>query len=93
MSATEPGAVPLPDDPTAEMTVISIPGVPHEHVVGSTLRPPRPITIGRRRSDRWMARLIIGVLTLMIVFVLATSWQQTQLNTRLDNTAMCRRTP
>lgn len=49
------------------------------NVVGATLRPGRPITVGRRKSDRWMARLIILSLGAFLAFTLYVAYQVAQM--------------
>lgn len=49
--------------------VVEIPASDDE-VVGGVLRPPRPLTVGRRKSDRWMARAMAVAFALLIGFVI-----------------------
>jgi hypothetical protein len=65
--------------PTEEVAIVQLPGVRPDQVVGGALRPGRAITVGRRRSDRWLARSIVTMLAFGIAFVLYTSYQLTQI--------------
>lgn len=44
-------------------------------VVGSVVRPPRPITHGPRTSDRWLAWSIVGTLGLLSGFAVYVGWR------------------
>jgi hypothetical protein len=72
--------MPLPA--TEEVAIVQLPGVKPEQVVGGVLRPGRPITVGRRRSDRWLARSIITLLVVSLLYVLYSGYLMTQLSTR-----------
>lgn len=67
---------------TEEVAIITVPGVKPSQVVGGSLRPGRPITVGRRRSDRWLARSIVVLLGASLFFVLYTGFLLTQLANR-----------
>lgn len=43
--------------------------------VGATLRPPRPLTVGRRRSDRWVATCLAVFLMTASLFVLVQTFR------------------
>jgi hypothetical protein len=47
-----------------------------DRFVGGIERPPRLLTIGRRRADRWFYRAGIALMALMAAFILYTSAQQ-----------------
>lgn len=88
-----PSAVGPPDSPlddTTEMTVVAVP-LPPGSAAGAILRPPRPITVGRRKTDRWLARLGIAALFCALLFVVYTSYQVGAFNDRLDRISNCRR--
>lgn len=55
--------------PDMKRVVVEIPASDDE-VVGGVLRPPRPLTVGRRKSDRWMARAMAVAFALLIGFVI-----------------------
>lgn len=54
--------------PEQKRVVVEIPA-DDDAVVGGVLRPPRPLTVGRRKSDRWMARAMAAAFALLIGFV------------------------
>lgn len=62
---------PVPDAPEGQRH-----GQDDGAFVGGVLRPPRPVTLGRRRSDRLLAYSAVILMASMLVFILYTSWQQ-----------------
>lgn len=59
---TEPDA-----DPTE--VILTVPLDPQSNI-GGIARPPRPATVGRRRSDRWLAWSVVVLLALQGLFVI-----------------------
>jgi len=60
--------------------------------VGAVARPPRPLTMGRRRSDRMVAYALAVFLVLASMFVLLQAFRTQQLVQLLDErttTAVC----
>lgn len=55
--------------PEQKRVVLEIPANDSD-VVGGVIRPPRPLTVGRRKSDRWMARAMAASFALLIGFVI-----------------------
>jgi hypothetical protein len=62
--------VPDRDAPEPKVVVVELPAANDTDIVGGILRPPRPLTVGRRKSDRWMARAMAAAFTLLIGFVI-----------------------
>jgi hypothetical protein len=66
---------------TQRYALIRVPIDSSSEVVGTFLRPDRPITVGKRGSDRWMAYSVAGVLALFAIGEVITSiilWSLTQ---------------
>lgn len=61
-----------PTDPTE--VIVTVPLDPTA-TVGGIARPPRPVTVGRRRSDRWLAWTIVALLLVQGAFVVYVSWR------------------
>jgi hypothetical protein len=49
------------------------------------IRPPRAITLGRRKSDRWLAYTCVFLMVAMALFIVYTSWQQNLNNSRAEH--------
>lgn len=49
---------------------------PKDTYVGGIARPPRVITVGRRRADRWLYRAALALIIMMALFIVYTSLQQ-----------------
>lgn len=84
MTYTDPrdptGQTPLPA--TEEVAIVQLPGVKPDQVVGGTLRPGRPITVGRRRSDRYLAWSIVTLLVVCVGYVIYSGYLVTMLSTK-----------
>jgi hypothetical protein len=64
----------MADKDTPKRVVIELPKDANG-VVGGTPRPPRPVTIGRRRTDRWMAHAALITFALLVIFVVYVTWR------------------
>lgn len=62
---------------------------PHA-VVGATLRPPRALTAGRRRSDRWLVWAIVAAIAAFCLFALFVAWEVAQLRDVMETARLCR---
>lgn len=69
------------NDPTE--VIVTVPLDPAAKVAG-IIRPPRPLTVGRRESDRWLAWSIVALLAIMLVFVVYVSWELEQYRQQLS---------
>lgn len=47
-------------------------------LIAGRFRPPRAFTIGRRKSDRWLAYVSITLMVVMMFYIVYTGFQQNQ---------------
>lgn len=80
---------PSPIDPDVDTLLIEVPNPDSAQIVGTVMRPPRMMTLGRRRSDRWVATVVILAVLVFIASTVYVSWRQAQLVQRLDTTPLC----
>jgi hypothetical protein len=83
---------------TAEMVLFSVPDIPASALVGGVMRPPRVLAAGRRRSDRWLVRLVGVLLAFACGFVLYAGYRVADINRDLARLTeqvhtSCRSTP
>ena len=85
MPETDPNDPPLPGpgEPRYREVVVRLPLLDSE-VVGAELRPPRMVTIGRRPSDRWMARAFVALCAVMFLFVCYVAVTVAEVADRVD---------
>lgn len=63
------------NDTQDEEHVIRLTGQLDDPVVGAVFRPPRVLTAGRRRSDRWLTYCAIGLLGAQSLFTVWVGYQ------------------
>ena len=63
---------------------VMIPQFGPKAYVGGVLRPPRPFTVGRRKSDRIMAYASVALMVFMMFFIVYTSFEQHRSTVELE---------